>query len=93
MTDKSVFNFGPGPAMLPREVMLQVQNELLDWNGTGISVIEMSHRSKGFLSIVEQAEIDLREILAIPDNYKILYVPGGATAMMSMVPLNLLANG
>ncbi|MGK0298039.1 MAG: phosphoserine aminotransferase [Gammaproteobacteria bacterium] len=93
MVDKSVFNFGPGPAMLPHEVMLQVQNELLDWNGTGISVIEMSHRSKGFLSIVEQAEIDLREILSIPDNYKILYVPGGATAMMSMVPLNLLANG
>ena len=93
MDEKTVYNFGAGPAILPREVMLQVQEELLDWNGTGISVIEMSHRGKDFLSIAEQAEIDLREIIGIPDNYKVLYVQGGATAMMSMVPLNLLANG
>jgi phosphoserine aminotransferase len=89
----TVYNFGAGPAMLPHEVMLQVQQELLDWNASGISVIEMSHRSKEFLSIAEAAEMDLREILNVPDNYKVLYVPGGATAMMSMVPLNLLANG
>lgn len=93
MGTKTVFNFGAGPAMMPREVMLQVQDELLDWKGTGISVIEMSHRSKEFLSITEEAEKDLRDILNIPNNYKVLYVPGGATAMMSMVPLNLLANG
>jgi phosphoserine aminotransferase len=93
MANKLVYNFGAGPAVLPREVMLQVQEELLDWNGTGISVIEMSHRSKNFLSIAEEAEKDLRDILDIPDNYKILYIQGGATAMMSMVPINLLANG
>jgi len=90
---KKVFNFGAGPAVLPREVMEQAQAELLDWNGTGISVIEMSHRSKNFLSIAEQAEVDLRDVLGIPANYKILYVQGGATALMSMVPLNLLAQG
>ena len=93
MADKLVYNFGAGPAMLPREVMLQAQEELLDWNGTGISVIEMSHRSKNFLSITEEAEKDLRDILSIPENYRILYISGGATAMMSMVPINLLANG
>ncbi len=88
-----IYNFGAGPAMLPAEAMQQAQAELLDWNGTGISVIEMSHRSKPFLSIAEEAEKDLRELLAIPANYKILYVQGGATALMSMVPLNLLAQG
>jgi len=93
MTRKIVYNFGAGPAMLPAEVMQQVQAELLDWNGTGISVIEMSHRSKAFMSIAEEAEKDLRELLSVPPNYKVLYVQGGATAMMSMVPLNLLAQG
>ena len=87
------YNFGPGPAMLPVEIMQQVQAELLDWNGTGISVLEMSHRSKHFLSIAEAAEKDLRELASIPSSYKVLYVAGGATAMMSMVPLNLLAQG
>ncbi len=93
MTEKTVYNFGAGPAMMPGAVMQQVQAELLDWNGTGISVIEMSHRSKEFLSIAEQAEADLRDILGIPEHYRVLYVQGGATTMMSMVPLNLLANG
>jgi phosphoserine aminotransferase len=93
MSKKTVFNFGAGPAVMPREVMEQAQAEFLDWNGTGISVIEMSHRSKMFLSIAEQAEADLRTVLDIPANYKVLYVQGGATAMMSMVPLNLLAQG
>jgi len=93
MTKKAVYNFGAGPAMMPREVMQQVQAELRDWNGTGISVIEMSHRSREFLSIAEQAEADLREILAVPEQYRVLYVQGGATTLMSMVPLNLLANG
>jgi len=93
MATKTVINFGAGPAQLPAEVMQQAQAEFLDWNGTGISVVEMSHRSKSFLAIAEEAEKDLREVLSIPANYKILYVPGGATALMSMVPLNLLAQG
>lgn len=93
MATKTVYNFGAGPAMLPAEVMRQAQAEMLDWNGTGISIIEMSHRSKPFMAIAEEAEKDLREILAIPANYKVLYVQGGATALMSMVPLNLLAQG
>ncbi len=93
MATKTVYNFGAGPAMLPAEVMQQAQAEFLDWNGTGISIIEMSHRSKPFMAIAEEAERDLREVLAIPANYKVLYVQGGATALMSMVPLNLLAQG
>jgi phosphoserine aminotransferase len=93
MTSKNVYNFGAGPAKLPAEVMQQVKDELLDWNGTGISVIEMSHRSKEFIAITEEADADLREILGIPANYKILYIHGGATMMMSAVPLNLIANG
>ena len=93
MSKKTVYNFAPGPALLPREVMAQVQEELLDWHGTGMSVMEMSHRGKEFLSIAEEAEADLRDILKVPAEYKVLYVPGGATMMMSMVPLNLLAGG
>ena len=93
MSKNTVFNFAPGPALLPGEVMERVREELLDWHGTGMSVMEMSHRGKEFLSIAEEAEADLREILNVPANYKVLYVPGGATMMMSMVPLNLLAGG
>ena len=93
MATKKIYNFGAGPAMLPAEVMQQAQAEMLDWNGTGISIIEMSHRSKAFMAIAEEAERDLREILSIPSNYKVLYVQGGATALMSMVPLNLIAQG
>lgn len=93
MSLNSIYNFGAGPAMLPQAVMKQVQAEFLDWNGTGMSIVEMSHRSKAFLSIAEAADADLRDILQVPADYKILYVHGGATSMMSMVPLNLLANG
>lgn len=93
MSDAVIYNFGAGPAMLPREVMQQVKDEFLDWHGTGISVIEMSHRSKEFISIAEEAESDLRELLNIPNNYKVLYIPGGATMIMSAAPINLLANG
>jgi len=85
-----VYNFSAGPAMLPRAVMLQAREELLDWHGTGMSVMEMSHRSKAYLSIAEQAEADLRTLLAIPDNYKVLFLQGGATSQFAMVPLNLL---
>ncbi len=85
-----VYNFSAGPAMLPEEVMRQAAEEMLDWHGTGMSVMEMSHRGKAFVSIAEQAEADLRELLEIPDNYKVLFLQGGATGQFSAVPLNLL---
>jgi phosphoserine aminotransferase len=84
------YNFSAGPAVLPEEVLKQAQEELVDWKGCGMSVMEMSHRGKEFLSIAEQAESDLRELMAIPDNYKVLFLQGGASSQFSMVPLNLL---
>jgi phosphoserine aminotransferase len=86
-----VFNFSAGPAALPAEVLQQAQEEMMDWRGCGMSVMEMSHRGKEFLSIAEQAEADLRELMAIPGNYKVLFLQGGASSQFSMVPLNLLA--
>ena len=91
--NKTVYNFAPGPAMLPRGVMEQAQRELLDWKGTGMSVMEISHRSKEFLALAEESEADLREILGIPGNYKVLFLQGGATSQFSMVPMNLLKEG
>ena len=85
-----VFNFSAGPAVLPEEVLLQARDELLDWHGSGMSVMEMSHRGKEFISIADQAEADLRELLAIPDNYKVLFLQGGAIAENAIVPMNLL---
>jgi phosphoserine aminotransferase len=85
-----VFNFSAGPAVLPLEVLEQAREEMLDWHGSGMSVMEMSHRGKEFMSIAETAESDLRELLAIPSNYKVLFLQGGATAQFSMVPQNLL---
>ena len=87
---RRVYNFGAGPAMLPIEVMQQAREEFTDWHGKGISVMEMSHRSDEFISIAEQAEIDLRELLLIPDNFKVLFLQGGATSQFAMIPLNLL---
>lgn len=87
-----VFNFSAGPAVLPAEVLVQVQNELLDWHGSGMSVMEMSHRGKEFLQIAHEAEGDLRELLNVPKNYKILFLQGGAHLQFSMIPLNLLGN-
>jgi len=84
-----VFNFSPGPAVLPLEVLEQARDELLDWRGTGMSVMEMSHRGKAFVSIAEQAEADLRELLKVPSNYKVLFLQGGATAQFAGIPLNL----
>ena len=84
-----VFNFSPGPAVLPLEVLEQAREELLDWRGTGMSVMEMSHRGKAFVSIAEQAEADLRELLAVPASYKVLFLQGGATAQFAGVPMNL----
>jgi phosphoserine aminotransferase len=84
------FNFSPGPAVLPEEVLRQAQAEMLDWHASGMSVMEMSHRGKEFMSIAAAAEADLRELLAIPANYKVLFLQGGATSQFAMVPMNLL---
>jgi phosphoserine aminotransferase len=88
---KPIFNFSAGPAMLPDEVMKMAAIELTDWHDSGMSVMEMSHRSKEFISIADQAEADLREIMAIPDNYEVLFLQGGASSQFAMVPMNLLA--
>jgi phosphoserine aminotransferase len=84
------FNFSAGPAVLPESVLEQAKAELLDWQGSGMSVMEMSHRGKEFISIAEQAEADLRSLLNIPSNYKVLFLQGGATSQFAMVPMNLL---
>jgi len=87
---RQVFNFSAGPAALPEEVLVQARDEMLDWRGAGMSVMEMSHRSKEFISISETAESDLRELLSIPGGYKVLFLQGGATSQFSMIPQNLL---
>lgn len=84
-----VFNFSAGPAMLPEAVLQQAESEMLDWHGAGMSVMEMSHRGKEFMSIAEQAETDLRQLLGVPDNYKVLFLQGGASSQFAMVPMNL----
>ena len=85
-----VFNFSAGPAVLPETVLQQAANEMLDWHGSGMSVMEMSHRGKEFVSIHAEAEKDLRELLAVPANYKVLFLQGGAIAENAIVPMNLL---
>lgn len=85
-----VFNFSAGPAMLPQSVIERAQQEMLDWNGSGMSVMEMSHRGKEYMSIAEKAEADLREVMKIPANYKVLFLQGGASSQFAMVPMNLL---
>jgi phosphoserine aminotransferase len=84
-----IFNFSPGPAVLPLEVLEQAQGELLDWHQSGMSVMEISHRSVAFEQVAAEAEADLRELLSIPCNYKVLFLQGGASAQFSLVPLNL----
>jgi phosphoserine aminotransferase len=84
-----VFNFAPGPAALPLEVLEQARDELTDWRGSGMSVMEISHRSKAFLAVAAEAEADLRELLGIPGSYKVLFMQGGATGQFSAIPLNL----
>ena len=88
-----VFNFAAGPATLPVEVLEQARDEIPDWQGSGMSVMEVSHRSKAFVAVAGQAEADLRELLAVPADYKVLFVQGGATAQFSAIPLNLSAAG
>ena len=87
-----VYNFSAGPAVLPEEVLRQAAAEMLDYDGTGMSVMEMSHRSKPFANIIETAEADLRELLQIPDNYQVLFLQGGATQQFAAVPMNLMQN-
>jgi phosphoserine aminotransferase len=86
-----VYNFSAGPAALPTDVLEQAQAEMLDWNGSGMSVMEMSHRGKEYMSIAAKAEADLRELMNIPDNYKVLFLQGGASSQFAMVPINLLS--
>jgi phosphoserine aminotransferase len=89
---KRVFNFSAGPAMLPLEVLEQAQREMADWNGSGMSVMEMSHRGKEYVSIAEKAEANFKEVFSVPSNYKVLFLQGGASTQFSMIPLNLLGD-
>ena len=85
-----IYNFSAGPAVLPEEVLRQAQTEMLDWHGSGMSVMEMSHRGPEYMAIHAQAEQDLRELLTIPENYKVLFLQGGATTQFAAIPMNLL---
>ncbi|OOM75334.1 3-phosphoserine/phosphohydroxythreonine transaminase [Clostridium sp. BL-8] len=87
-----VYNFSAGPAVLPEEVLKEAAEEMLDYNGTGMSVMEMSHRSKAFEGIITEAEKTLRELLNIPSNYKVLFLQGGASQQFAMIPMNLMKN-
>ena len=87
-----VYNFSAGPAVLPEEVLAEASAEMLDYRGTGMSVMEMSHRSKAYQTIIDEAESDLRGLLHIPDNYKVLFLQGGASQQFAMVPMNLMKN-
>lgn len=87
-----VYNFSAGPAVLPEEVLREAADEMLDYKGTGMSVMEMSHRSKAYEAIINEAEADLRELMNIPDNYKVLFLQGGASQQFAMIPMNLMKN-
>ena len=87
-----VYNFSAGPAVLPEEVLKEAAQEMLDYKGTGMSVMEMSHRSKAYDTIIKEAEADLRDLLSVPDNYKVLFLQGGASQQFAMVPMNLMKN-
>ena len=88
-----VYNFSAGPAVLPEEVLREAAAEMLDYQGTGMSVMEMSHRSKPYQKIIDEAEQDLRALMGIPENYKVLFLQGGASQQFAMVPMNLMRNG
>ena len=85
-----IYNFSAGPAMLPEEVLKEAAEEMLDYRGCGMSVMEMSHRSKVYQQIIDEAEADLRKLVGIPDNYKVLFLQGGATLQFGMIPMNLM---
>ena len=88
-----VYNFSAGPAMMPEPVLEEIRDEMMNYQGSGMCVMEMSHRSKVFQQIIDEAEADLRELMGIPDNYKVLFIQGGATLQFAMVPMNLMKNG
>ena len=87
-----VYNFSAGPAVLPEEVLAEAAAEMMDYRGTGMSVMEMSHRSKAYQAIIDEAEADLRELMGIPENYKVLFLQGGASQQFAMIPMNLMKN-
>ena len=87
-----VYNFSAGPAVLPEEVLREAADEMLDYRGTGMSVMEMSHRSKTYQTIIDEAEADLRTLMGIPDNYKVLFMQGGASQQFAMIPMNFMKN-
>ena len=88
-----VYNFSAGPAVLPEEVLAEAAAEMMDYRGTGMSVMEMSHRSKAYQAIIDEAEADLRDLMNIPENYKVLFLQGGASQQFAMIPMNLMKNG
>ena len=88
-----IYNFAAGPATMPESVLEEARDEMMNYRGCGMSVMEMSHRSKMFQQIADEAEADLRELMGIPDNYKVLFIQGGATLQFSMIPMNLMKNG
>ncbi|MDR0233484.1 MAG: aminotransferase class V-fold PLP-dependent enzyme, partial [Zoogloeaceae bacterium] len=85
-----IWNFSAGPAALPEAVLRQAREELLDWHGIGASIMEISHRGKHFTQVIEEAEADLRELIAIPEHYRVLFLQGGATLQFAAIPMNLL---
>ena len=87
------YNFSAGPATMPEPVLEEIRDEMMNYRGTGMCVMEMSHRSKAYQQIIDEAEADLRELMGIPDNYKVLFIQGGATLQFAMVPMNLMKNG
>mgnify|MGYP002800943895 FL=1 len=87
-----VYNFSAGPAVLPEEVLKEAQEELMDYRGCGMSVMEMSHRSSVFQQIIDEAEADLRELMNIPSEYRVLFLQGGASLQFAMIPMNLMKN-
>jgi len=92
MSEKRIYNFSAGPAVLPESVLKEAAEEMLNYQGCGMSVMEMSHRSKVFDGIIKEAEADLRELMNIPDNYKVLFLQGGASQQFAMIPMNLMKN-
>ena len=87
-----VYNFSAGPAVLPEEVLQEAADEMLDYRGCGMSVMEMSHRSGTYQKIIDEAEADLRQLMGIPDNYKVLFLQGGTSQQFAMIPMNLMKN-
>lgn len=88
-----IYNFSAGPSMLPLPVLEEIRDEFLNYRGSGMNVMEMSHRSKVFQTIIDEAEADMRSLMGIPDNYKVMFVQGGATILFAMIPMNLMKNG